>query len=63
LPAQLPAQFGFLVLVDGWLIAYSPSTPNSGLTGDLIMKYTEAVYKRKRRGKIIYDGVLTYYDD
>ena len=27
------------------------------------MKYTEAVYKRKRRGKIIYDGVLTYYDD
>jgi len=27
------------------------------------MKYTEAVYKRKRRGKVIYDGVLTYYDD
>ena len=27
------------------------------------MKYTEAVYKRKRQGKVIYDGVLTYYDD
>lgn len=27
------------------------------------MKYTEDVYKRKRRGKVIYDGVLTYYDD
>jgi len=63
LPAQLPAQFGWFVFVDGWLIAYSPSTPNLGLTGDLLMKYTEAVYKRKRRGKIIYDGVLTYYDD
>lgn len=27
------------------------------------MKYTEAVYKRKRHGKVIYDGVLTYYDE
>jgi hypothetical protein len=27
------------------------------------MKYTEAVYKRRRRGKTVYDGVLTYYDD
>src|SRR5687768_18586611 len=27
------------------------------------MKYTEAVYKRKRQRKVIYDGVLTYYDD
>ena len=24
LPAQLPAQFGWFVFVDGWLIAYSP---------------------------------------
>lgn len=27
------------------------------------MKYTEEVYKRKRRGKTVYDGVLTYYDE
>jgi integrase len=27
------------------------------------MKYTEAVYKRKRQGMVIYDGVLTYYDE
>ena len=27
------------------------------------MRYTEGVYKRKRNGKIIYDGVLAYYDE
>ena len=26
------------------------------------MTYTEGVYKRKRNGKIVYDGVLAYYD-
>ncbi len=25
------------------------------------MRYTEGVYKRKRKGKIVYDGVLAYY--
>jgi hypothetical protein len=25
--------------------------------------YTEGVYKRKLNGKVIYDGVLTYYDE
>jgi integrase len=27
------------------------------------MRFTEAVYKRKRHGKIVYDGVLCYYDE
>ena len=27
------------------------------------MRYTEGVYKRKRNGKIVYDGVLAYYDE
>jgi hypothetical protein len=27
------------------------------------MRYTEGVYKRNRNGKIVYDGVLAYYDD
>ena len=27
------------------------------------MRYTEGVYKRKRKGKIVYDGVLAYYDE
>lgn len=27
------------------------------------MRYTEGVYKRKRNGKFVYDGVLAYYDD
>ena len=27
------------------------------------MRFTEAVYKRKRNGKLVYDGVLCYYDE
>lgn len=27
------------------------------------MRYTEAVYKRNRKGRIVYDGVLCYYDE
>jgi hypothetical protein len=27
------------------------------------MRYTEGVYKRKKRGKVVYDGVLSYYDE
>lgn len=27
------------------------------------MRYTEGVYKRKRNGKIVYGGVLAYYDE
>lgn len=27
------------------------------------MKYSEAVYKRERNGKIYHDGMLRYYDD
>jgi hypothetical protein len=27
------------------------------------MRYTEGVYKRKRNGKFVYDGVLAYYDE
>ena len=27
------------------------------------MRYTEGVYKRKRNGKVVYDGVLAYYDE
>jgi len=25
--------------------------------------YTEGVYKRKRNGRIVFDGVLAYYDE
>lgn len=27
------------------------------------MKYSEAVYKRIRNGKVYYDGMLRYYDE
>jgi hypothetical protein len=27
------------------------------------MRYTEGVYKRNRNGKLVYDGVLAYYDE
>jgi len=27
------------------------------------MRYTEGVYKRTKRGKVVYDGVLCYYDE